>query len=558
MADTQDSVASDSSSSNSPRPIRLWPAVIITVLCPVLVITLFAVPFDDLIQGWHRVVGSGVIILATIVALTVWLFFRSNISMPMCKRITALAVLLLLAAVAVFHIRGYDGNMLPLIAPRGWVLSLVGAAPATVVENAEAEQSTDAKGQRLRELAGNGERANDVLEFLGPGRKPVFDARLNPDWTAHPPEELWRRPLGEAFSSFAVIGHVAITQEQIGSDEAISCFDLETGELLWRHLDQGEHFTSSLGGNGPRSTPTIHQERVYTMGATGVLNCLDLYTGEELWSHSVLKDNNAEIPLWGISGSPLIVDGNVVVSGGDQGDADKTTRPHAVLLAYDKVTGEPVWRGAGDKNASYGSPELATVGGVRQILIFTAAHVVGHNADTGEAIWSYDWPGNMPNVAQVVRLTDNHVFASKGYAMGSVVIDLTPDESGQIPSRPEHVWREKRLMKTKFTNAVFRGGYAYGLSDGLLECIDVDNHKRKWKTRADYGQGQVVLIGDHLLIQAESGDVALVNVNPEKHEEVARFSPLSARTWNYPVLVGDRLLVRNDQEMACYRVKLAE
>ena len=545
--------ASESKGHESPS-VRFKPAVIIVLLAVTAVVTLFTVPFDDLIQSWHRVVWSGGVLLAAWVALAIWLFRGSRISRPTRRRIVMINVVSLTLLIAVFRVRGYDGDMFPILAQRGWVsfcFTLVSPTDNTG-ENVLAD-ATDLE-TTARELAARGDRANDSPDFLGPGRKPVFNVRLDPDWVAHPPEELWRRPAGEGFSSFVVVGSLAITQLQqlSGEDqgEAIVCFNLETGQLLWRHTDD-VHFTSGLGGNGPRATPTIDGELVYTVGATGMLNCLRLTTGEKVWSRDLIADDKAKLPMWGMSGSPLVVDEMVVVTGGDQGDGGT----HGILLAYNKKTGEPVWQGLGKDNASYGSPQLATVAGVRQIMVFAATTIVGYEAASGKQLWSYPWPGSMPNVAQVIALDENRVFASKGYATGSVVLDLASINSEGVP---KEVWRERALMKTKFTNAVFRDGYAYGLSDGRLECIDVERHKRQWKVRAGYGQGQVLLVGDHLLIQADSGDVALVNVNPEKHEEVARFSPLSARTWNYPVIVGDRLLVRNDLEIACYRLKLAE
>jgi len=538
-----------SSTSIDQQKLRLWPAVVTVLWAAIAVATLFTIPFDDHIQGWQRVVGSGIVLILAAILLAVWLVFFSRMSWRGVARTVVFCMVLLGMLVAVFRVRAFNGDMLPLLAPRGWVLSLFGAPP-------QAGAEALANSADIDKLLTAGDRNYDVVEFLGPGRKPEFDIRLDPDWTSNAPEQLWRQPAGEGFGSFSVVGNLAITQEQLAGGEqpgeAIVCYNFDTGEPLWRHVDE-VYFTSGLGGNGPRATPTIDDDLVYSMGATGILNCLRLTTGESVWSRNILEDNSAAVPMWGISCSPLVVDDLVIVTGGDQGEGDT---PHAVLLAYDKKTGEPRWRGLGKDNASYGSPQVATVAGIRQVMIFTASQIVGHDLVTGKQLWMYEWPGNMPNVAQVVALDDNRVFASKGYATGSVLLHLQANANGGIDVAEQ--WRRKKLMKTKFTNAVLHDGYAYGLSDGRLECIDVEDGKQQWKVRGDYGQGQVVRVGDHLLIQAESGDVALVNLNPEAHEEVARFSPLSARTWNYPVIIGDRLLVRNDQEMACYRLKLAE
>ncbi|REK30963.1 MAG: hypothetical protein DWQ42_01300 [Planctomycetota bacterium] len=558
-----DSPASSGVAPDTPATsVRLRPAFAVVVVAAAVIVALFRLPLDEpiegwQIEGWQRVVFSGVVLITAGVALLIWLFRHSGIPVRWSLRIVAVGIALVVLAFATLRVR-YDGNMRPIVGWNDWVLSLFGLMP-TATEGPWGELAE--RERRGRELAAAGDRARDSLGFLGSSRRPEYELQLVADWQAHPPEELWRRPAGEAFSSFAVVGDLAVTQEQFGEEETTVAFELASGEVLWNHADTAR-FASGLGGNGPRATPTIEGERVYVMGATGLLTCLNLFTGELIWQRNVIEDNAASVPQWGMSGSPLIVGDNVVVAGGDQGDgaaageAAGSGRPHAVLLAYDKQTGKPAWRGEDAEDASYGSPQLATVAGRPQILIFTASKIVGHDAATGAQLWSHPWPGNMPNVAQVVALDERRVFAAKGYATGSVVLEIVDNGAGGM--QVEEVWRDRKLMKTKFTNAAIRGDYAYGLSDGQLECVDLAKGKRVWKVRSDYGHGQVVLVGEHLLIQAESGDVALVKATTEGHEEVARFSPLSDRTWNYPVLVGDRLLVRNDQEMACYRVQLAE
>ena len=218
----------------------------------------------------------------------------------------------------------------------------------------------------------------------------VRGLNLETDWAAHKPVELWRKKVGLGWSSFAVAGSRAITLEQRGEMELAVCYELATGNVLWTHANR-VRFHESMGGDGPRSTPTIAEGRVYSEGATGILDCLNLATGKLNWSRDTLKENIAPDLTWGKSCSPLLVDDLVVVTGGFS-----DTGP--LFFAYKRTDGTPVWR-AGTGKASYVTPMLVTLAGRRQILTVNAATVTGHDPGDGRTLWSYAWMnGNYPSV----------------------------------------------------------------------------------------------------------------------------------------------------------------
>jgi len=398
--------------------------------------------------------------------------------------------------------------------------------------------------------------ADDFPRFLGPAGTCGLDGpALDSDWAARPPRELWRRPIGAGWSGFATCGDHAVTLEQRGDDEIVACYALGTGAPEWAVSVSARHETV-LGGVGPRSTPAIRDGVVYSTGATGWLHAIDGATGRVLWKKDVVADlgidplAHAAAVAWGRAGSPLVTADLVIVPAG----GPRTAEPEFVsLVAYDRATGEQRWT-AGDEQISFATPRLATLGGREAIVSVNEARVVAYDPATRAVVWQFPWPGHSNSDAtcsQAVVLDDTRVFISKGYGIGAALFELAA--GGAEPWTLREVWRESGNLKTKFTNVAIHEGHAYGLSDGILECVRLSDGKRMWKG-GRYGQGQVLRVGGLLLVQAESGDVVLVDASPEKHAVRGRLAALSGQTWNTLCLAGRRLLVRNAEEAACYEL----
>jgi outer membrane protein assembly factor BamB len=374
--------------------------------------------------------------------------------------------------------------------------------------------------------------------FRGPHRDGIAPGvRIEKDWTKLPPVELWRRPIGPGWSSFAVRGDLFYTQEQRGSDEAVACYNVSTGKPVWRHSDTAR-FWESNAGPGPRGTPTLSNDRVYTFGATGIANAPDARTGAVVWSRNAASDTGMKTPEWGFASSPWVVNDLVIVAASGR------------LAAYNLATGEPRWLGPAG-GVSYSSPVLATIGGVEQILLLNTAGVTSVSLADGTLLWKYAWEGYP--IVQPAVTAEGDVLISVSDSSGTRRLAITHGTGGWSV---EDRWTSVGL-KPYFNDFVLYNGNAFGFDGAILSCIDLKDGKRVWKG-GRYGHGQLVLLPDSgvLLVLTEEGGLALVAAAPDQFKELAHFPAIEGKTWNHPVVVGDVLLVRNGQEMVAFRLSL--
>ncbi len=394
---------------------------------------------------------------------------------------------------------------------------------------------------------------HDFPGFLGSDRNATFDRfNLGFDWEQHPPRLLWRHPVGLGWSGFAVVGSAAVNLEQRDENECVVCYDVRSGVELWCHRESARFKNDH--GDGPRSTPTMHEGKVLSMGGTGILTCIDLESGELLWKRASFADSDKQNLLFGMTGSPLVFDDKVVVTPG--------AGPGGSAICYSIATGDEVWR-SGDDPAAYSSPIDVVLCGERQLLSFNGAGLRSYDLQ-GNPLWLQPWLTQgeaRVNVAQPVVVEPNaehlqsdqgaRVLISSGYDHGSALLKISR-QNDQWKS--EIVWESKQL-KSKLSNFVVHGDHIYGLDNGLLTCIDLKDGRRVWK-RGRYGHGQMLLVRDKLLIQSESGEVALVAASPDAHREITKFPALTSKTWNHAALAGRILIVRNDHEAAAYELPL--
>ena len=330
------------------------------------------------------------------------------------------------------------------------------------------------------------------------------------------------------------------TQEQRGDDEIVTCYSLASGKPLWRHRDAARFWESNAGA-GPRSTPTVSNGRVYTLGATGIVNGLDAANGNVIWSRNISTDTGTKVPGWGFASSPLVLNDLVIVAAAGK------------LAAYNLSNGDLRWVGSSG-GGGYSSPHLVTIGGMQQVLLLGGSGATGFAPTDGKTLWEYPLSDNT-RIVQPAITADGDVLVHDGEGNGVRRLAVTQGSAGWTVSER---WKSEGL-NPYFSDFVVHKGYAYGFDGSGVACIDLKDGSRKWKG-GKYCSGQLVLLADEdlLLVLSEQGDLVLVKASPDQFTELAHSVAIKGKTWNHPVLVGDVLLVRNGEEMAAFRLALAD
>ncbi|MFN9718272.1 MAG: PQQ-binding-like beta-propeller repeat protein [Planctomycetota bacterium] len=383
-------------------------------------------------------------------------------------------------------------------------------------------------------------QATDWPEFRGPRRNSIIHgSQLRTDWSANPPREIWRQPIGPGWSSFCVVDGSVFTQQQLGPEEQVVCLDAATGETVWLHSEPSR-FEEPVAGAGPRGTPTFSDGWLYAQGAAGMLLCLDAATGRLRWRKDLAADFGAKPPEWGFSASPLLYQGLVIVFTGVKDKA---------VVAMRADTGELAWCG-GTGALSYCSAQVSTIAGEDQILFCTDTGLLAFAPVNGRLLWQHDWPtGGVARIVQPHVLKNDDLLIGTGLGVGLRRIHVTRSGTGFSTSE---VWTTTRC-KPYFNDFVVLDDHLYGFDGTILMCVSLDQGDVQWRARG-YGSGQALLLADQklLLIISETGELSLVKAASDRHVVLSKFKAIDGKTWNHPVLVGHQIFVRNGAEAACF------
>jgi outer membrane protein assembly factor BamB len=380
--------------------------------------------------------------------------------------------------------------------------------------------------------------AADWPQWRGPARDGISrETGLLAAWPKEGPRQLWTiNALGEGYSGVSVAAGRVYTQGQRGGRHYVTAIDANTGAKVWETVAGGS-FNESRG-NGPRGTPTVDGERLYTLSPDGVLACLEAPSGKVVWSQNILQKFRGSVPSWGISESPLI-DGDrlIVMPGGRDGS----------LVALNKADGALVWK-SGTDGAGYSSAVIGEFDGVRQIIAMNESAVVGVRADNGQSLWRYTEVANQTaNIATPI-VSNGRVFVSTEYESGGALLKVGAKSVSEVYFT--------RNMRNHYSTSVLVDGVLYGFNSNILTAMRFDSGAVLWRNRS-VGKGSVAYADKHLYVLGEDAILALVEARADEYREVSRFPLKQSRypTWAPPVIADGRLYVRNQDSVMAFDVR---
>ena len=380
----------------------------------------------------------------------------------------------------------------------------------------------------------------DWPRFLGPnGNGTSSETGINKDWSTKPPAELWRTPLTDGgFSGPSVKSGVVYLLDHAGEEDIVRAIKLQSGEELWRYV-----YTESGSENYgfTRATPTVDEERVYTISRTGVIHCLSTSDGTKLWRVDAVKNNGGEPPPWFMANS-AVIDGERLVT--------IAAGPDAHVVVLDKHTGKNVWAGGGTGKAGYATPVVATLDGKKQYLVFAAKALLGVAAADGAVLWRHPWKTSLDaNIPSPIVVGDDLLWMASGYRSGCALLRIRGAEV-------EEIWKESRISP-HWSSAILIDGHLYTTTaPGYLVCVEARTGEQKWRTKGnargfEHG-GLCAVDGTLIVVEGNTGNVVQVALSPSEYRELGRISPLdSANCWVAPIVAEKKLLVRSPKELVC-------
>ncbi len=377
-------------------------------------------------------------------------------------------------------------------------------------------------------------------QWLGPNRDGISTVTgLRKSWPQSGPKLVWRKPLGEGYAGVSIAQGRLFTLFSEGEEEFIVCLDAASGKEIWRVRSDSTY--KDPNGNGPRSTPTIHENLVYALGGRGKLHALAAEDGHKIWRRDLMIEFKSPGPSdtggGGYGTSPLIENELLLVEAGGPGHA---------FIAFDKKNGQTKWQAESD-SAAFSSPVAITVNGIRQIVFFSGEGVVSLAPKDGRVYWRLPWKTSYNvNAATPLFIPPDRLFISSGYEVGAALLQL---KTAGSTIAIEEIWKRKDIQNV-FSTSMRLGDYLYGFDKGTLKCIAFGSGEEKWKQRG-FGHGSLLLADGHLIVLGDKGRLALVEATPEAYREKAGVQIMEGRCLTVPALAGGKLFLRNTKEILC-------
>ncbi len=379
----------------------------------------------------------------------------------------------------------------------------------------------------------------DWTQFRGPERSGISNETITDSQAGDPaPELIWKTDIGCAFSEITIAGNKLYTtlSEKVDSRsgwEYMAAFDAKTGKELWRNKIDSIFIDKDDFGDGPRSTPLIGKNAIYSFSSYGKLTAHSKTDGKQIWQVDFIAKFGSTTPRWGFSSSPVLVDGVLIIEAGG-------TEERA-FTAFDPTTGKLLWA-KGKGNASYCSPLVAEIDGQTQIIFANQKTLSSYNSK-GEILWTYAMKMNGPT-AMPTLVEGNKIFVSTVRSSGFIVVEVKNNTVTELVNAP--------TMKNDYSSTLYYDGHFYGFNVAALQCISAETGEKKW-TKRGFGKGSLILVGDKLLVLSDKGLLIQVKATPIAYIEQRRFQAIVGKSWTAPSFVNGKIYMRNQTEMACYK-----
>jgi outer membrane protein assembly factor BamB len=567
----------------SKHPLRLWPAWLILALQLVALILTVTPSIRNLPRFIFMMAGP----LVSGLALTIWLLFASRLRW---REKLALVIAGIVTPLAASQISEFDDALrttmwiygVPLAelmitlalsiwsqAPRRCLLAIVllglGWSSFSLVRNEGFDgdyyaefrwrwsprhedtlpELTPQSGVTPETSENTDAPVNDLLwsQYRGPEGNGASDEEIAPlDWTTKPPKELWRISIGPGWGSFAYNNQKLFTQEQRGEKEHVTCYSAADGRAIWTHADE-TRFNEVVSGAGPRSTPSVANGYVYALGGTGLLTCLNELDGTVVWQKNLVSDFGAPIPMWGFSGSPLILEDKLIIFAGGPGKNG--------LLALECASGNTLW-GFPSTDMNYTTARPMTLCDQSVVVFCDSKGAHGIDPKDGSAVWTFKpelWKG--PAMVDPQQIGPESLIVGLGDGVGTARLEVSKTDDQWTVTE---AWSSTKL-RPSFNDSVVFDNSVYGFNQAIFSCIDAATGERKWQG-GRYGFGQAMLLkkAGQILVAAENGDLVLLKATSEKLTELSRLPMLNDKTWNHPIVAGKHLFLRNGKTAVCLQL----
>ncbi|HSQ55463.1 MAG TPA: PQQ-binding-like beta-propeller repeat protein [Gemmata sp.] len=421
--------------------------------------------------------------------------------------------------------------------------------------------------------------AEDWPQWLGPKRDAVWNEKgLVTSFPKDGPKVVWRVPIGEGYAGPAVVkGRVYLMDRKrtepdpkkplpkgtLPGIERVVCLNAADGTVVWAHTYDCP-YSKVAYPTGPRTTPIVDGDRLYTLGTMGNLLCLNLVNGEVVWSKNFVKELNAPVPLWGWSAHLLLHGDRLIALVGGDGQA---------VVAFDKKTGREKWKALSTKEICYAPPIVTEAGGKKQLIVWLSEAVYGLNADSGEQYWKEKHPAEGDPVRPAVSIITPKLAGDKllisSFYHGTLCLTLDMEKPGA-----KVAWRSKNSypkpingLNAVMSSLLVKDKHVYGISGmGALICQKLDTGEVVRTGNEIFGEkeafcGSVFWVdaGTAVYGLTDQGDLLVLKLVPQKCEVLAKahiLEPTHAAkgrkaVWSHPAFADRCVYMKNDKEMVC-------